>query len=148
MNLSDDIALVVDQNDRDGDRSTISILGRPTDVRIGGSVLEAAIQCAPGYLLFVTADTLHDELLHVHLVSTTGSHLDSAAIGGLYVSGAFKSLELEPPDRVRFRFFEDARWSIRVLRHPRAVLPWWRDARGVWRGARLTRHFEVSRSPR
>lgn len=148
MKLSQEIGLVVAPDERDGDHSTVSIAGQPTGIRIAGSVLEAAVRCEPGYLLFVTADTLDDELLGVHLVSPAGEHLDSAAIGGLYVSGTFESLALEPPDRVRFRFFDDADWAIRVLGRPRAALPWWRDARGVWRSARLTRHFEVTRSPR
>jgi hypothetical protein len=148
MRLASEVALVVDHDDPEGDGAMVSISGRLSNGRIPGSVLEAAVQSDPGYLLFVTADTLVDEVLGIHLVDPGGELLDSGFIGAPYASGAFEALRLEPPDVVNFRFIDDADWWIRVLPRPRPALPFFSGARGAWRGGRWTRHFDIDRNPR
>jgi hypothetical protein len=132
----------------DEPRSEVVIDSRPTGSIVSGCVLEAAVDCAAGWLLFVTSDTPYEEMLTIHLLDRGGRPLDSAHVGGPYTTGAFTSLRLDPPSTVHFRFIDNADWSVRVLPAPRRALPWWPDARGVWRGSRLTRHFEVRRQPR
>lgn len=146
MQLSDDIALqpqgAVDQG---SPRSEILIAGRPTGSVVPGSVLEAAVRCAPGWLLFVIDDTPYEEMLAIYLIDAQGRLLDSAHIGGPYTTGSFSALRLDPPATAHFRFIDDADWSVHVLDEAHLVLPWWPDARGVWRGARLIGRFELRR---
>ena len=127
--------------------SDVLIAGRPTGSPVPGSALEAAVRWPLGWLLFVTDNTPSEEVLAIHLLDGEGKLLDSAFIGGPYATGTFSDLRLEPPATVHFRFIDNADWSVRLLGKAKPALPWWPDARGVWRGARLTRHFEVHRSP-
>ena len=126
-------------------RSEVLIAGRPTGAVITGVVLEAAVHCAPGWLLFLTDDVPFEELLTIHLLDREGGLLDSASIGAPYTTGTFSSMRLDPPSTVRFRFIDDADWFVEILDRPKRALPWWPDARGVRRGARVARHFIVGR---
>ena len=132
----------------DEPRSEVLVDRRATGSVIAGCVLEAAVRCEPGWLLLVTNDTPYEEFLNIHLLDeSTAQPLDSARIGGPNSTGTFSNLKLEPPSTVHFRFIDEADWSVRVLPRAKRALPLWPDARGVWRGSRLTRHFEVRRSP-
>jgi hypothetical protein len=133
--------------DDDEPRSEVLVEGRPTGSVIAGRVLEAAVECEPGWLLFVTNDIPYEEFLNIHFLDKAASPLDSARIGGPNSTGTFASLTLEPPSTVHFRFIDEADWSVRVLSRPKRGLPWWPDARGVWRGTGLARYFEVRRTP-
>jgi hypothetical protein len=93
----------------------------------------------------MTDDTPFEEMLAIHLLDDKGKLLDSARIGGPYTTGSFSNLQLDPPATVHFRFIDDGDWSVRMLETAQYALPWWPDARGVWRGARLKRWFEVHR---
>jgi hypothetical protein len=95
--------------------------------------------------LFVTDNTPSEEMLTIHFLDDQGRLLDSAHIGGPYTTGSFSDLHLDPPATMHFRFIDDTEWSVRILQNPRYALPWWPDARGVWRGSRLTRRFKVYR---
>lgn len=148
MEIADDVTLSVVPDEKEGNQSIIVVDGRPTEACVVGSVLEAAIRCDPGWLVFLTDDTPFEEMLRVGLVGPSGRLLDSATIGGPYATGTFEALRLEPPDVVHFRFIDDADWWIRVLPRPRLALPFLSDARGAWRGARLTHHFVIDRQPR
>jgi hypothetical protein len=128
-------------------RSELLVEGRPTGSVIAGCVLEAAVRCEPGWLVFATNDIPYEEFLNIHLLDESAKPLDSARIGGPNSTGMFSRLRLEPPATVHFRFIDEADWSVRVLSRPKRTLPWRPDARGVWRGAGLTRHFEVRRTP-
>lgn len=148
LRLASEVTLLVEPDDARDDRAVVAIDGVATSTRIPGTILEAAVRCEPGYLLFVTADTLHDELLDIHLVDDRGRHLDRAFVGGPYASGHFERLRLDPPRTVRFRFVDDADWSVRVLPRPSFALPFVSGANGAWRGGRWTRHFVIDRDPR
>ena len=112
---------------------------------MSGCVLEAAVECDPGVLLFVTDDVPDEETLSIHLLDRGGKVIDSARIGGPYTTGTFRNLTLEPPSAVRFRFIDDAEWCVELLDPPRVSVPWLPDAKGVWRDAKLTRHMTVRR---
>lgn len=146
MRLTDDITLRP-QPFNDEPSGEVWIAGRSTGTIVSGCVLEAAVRCRRGWLLFVTDGVPYEDMLTIHLLDERGRLLDSARIGGPYATGSFSQVRVEPPAIVRFRFIDDADWSVRVLDKPRPAVPWWPDARGVWRGARLTRHFELRRTP-
>lgn len=112
---------------------------------VTGNVLEAAVRCDQRLLLFATDGIASEDMLSIHLLGPDRKLLDSATVGGPYATGVFSDLRLQPPATVLFRFFDDAQWCVRILETARRALPWWPDARGVWRGSRLTRYFEVSR---
>ena len=124
MKVADDVTLDGVQDEKNGNRSTVVVGGTPTRASVSGSVLEAAIRCDPGWLVFLTDDTPFEEMLHIGLV------------------------RLQQPDTVRFRFLQDADWSVRVLPRPRLGIPFRSDVRFAWRGSRLRRHFVVDRFPR
>jgi hypothetical protein len=128
-------------------RSEVLLAGRPTRTLVSGCVLQAALRCTPGWLLFVTDDTPAEEMLSIHLLDADMALRDSALIGGAYSTGSFAQLRLDSPDRAHFRFIDGAAWTVRVWDRPHLALPFLPDARGVWRGARLRRHFEVRRQP-
>lgn len=145
MRLADEVELRAHSTGKDGPRSNVWIAGHPTGSVVSGCMLKAAVRCARGWLLFVTDDTPFEEMLAIHLLDDKGKLLDSARIGGPYTTGSFSDLHLDPPATVHFRFIDDVDWSVRVLETAQYALPWWPDARGVWRGARLKRCFEVHR---
>lgn len=123
----------------------VFIEGSPCGTVVRGAVLEAAVRCDQRLLLFATDGIEFEDMLSIHLLGRDRRLLDSATIGGPYATGVFSGLRLQPPATARFQFFDDAQWSVRVLESFRHALPWWPDARGVWRGSQITRHFEVRR---
>lgn len=143
LRMSTDLALrLIEGEDI---RSEVILRGQPCGTVVSGSVLEAALHSARGSLLFLTHDVPHEEMLSIHLLDNDGQLLDSATLGGPYTTGHFRDLLLETPDTVSFRFFDECVWRVRVLPGPRLKLPWWPDARGVWRGGRPRRYFLVER---
>jgi hypothetical protein len=126
-------------------RSTVFISEQSTGTELTGCVLEGAVECEPGLLLFVTDDVPDEETLSIHLLDHAGKLIDSARIGGPYTTGTFRNLVLQPPSAVRFRFVDEADWCVEVLDRPRVSMPWLPDAKGVWRDAKLTRHMTVRR---
>lgn len=121
------------------------IAGRRTGAVVSGCVLEAAVRCELGWFLFVTDDIPYEEALAIHFLDDRGRLLDSAYIGGPYTTGSFSNLRLEPPATVHFSFIDDAEWRVRALPEPRYAVPWWPDARGVWRDGQIKRRFKVYR---
>lgn len=146
MQLTGEIALRADVPERDGPCSEVLISGRKTGTVVSGAVLEAALRCAGTWLLFVSDGVPSEDMLSIYLLDDGGRMLDAARIGGPYTTGSFSGLRLDPPSTAHFRFIDDAGWSVRVLETAKFSLPWWPDARGVWRGARPWRHFEVRRT--
>lgn len=146
MQLTDEITLRAGVPGRDGPCSEVLISGRSSGTIVPGAVLEAAVRCAGTWLLFVSDDVPSEDMLSIYLLDDGGRRLDSARIGGPYTTGSFSGLRLEPPSTVHFRFIDDARWSVRLLQKAQFSLPWWPDARGVWRGPQMLRRFEVRRT--
>ena len=126
-------------------RSAVFISDQPTGTELTGCVLEAAVECEPGLLLFATDDVPDEDTLSIHLLDRTGKLIDSARIGGPYTTGTFRDLTLEPPSTVRFRFIDDADWYVELFDRPRVSVPWLPDAKGVWRDAKRARHMMVRR---
>ncbi|NML15569.1 hypothetical protein [Azohydromonas caseinilytica] len=147
MDLSGDLTLRPRSTGQDELCSEVLLAGHPCGTVVSGQVLEAAVRCPGGWLLFVTDGVPFEDMLSVHLLNREGRLLDSARIGGPYTTGSFANLRLEPPGTVHFDFIDNARWSVRLLQQPRPALPWLPDMPGVWRGPRLQRHFEIHRDP-
>lgn len=130
-------------NDDAPPRSEVIVAGAPTGSTVAGAVLEAAVGCDAGFLLFVTDDVPYEDALSIHLVDAKGQCIDSARLGRAYSSGRFADLRLEPPDRVRFRFTGGLDWSVRMLSQPQWRLPFNAEAPGVVRPFGFRRRFVV-----
>ncbi|WP_157659223.1 hypothetical protein [Thauera butanivorans] len=122
--------------------------GKPTGQRIEGCVLEAALECDAGYLLFLTDDIPHEDSLNIHLVSFSGTLEDSARIGGMYSTGRFEKLQVQQPDKISFRFMGDTIWTLQVLQKPAFRIPFLSEPAGVHRPPGSKRRFLITGSPR
>ena len=145
MQITDEIALSRCSAPDEPARSHVLIAGRRGPSTIDGCVLEAAVQCAPGWLWFATHDVPFEEALSISLLDAQGALLDSAELSRMYATGNFRELRLEPPSTVHFRFFDDADWRVELHEEPKLSLPWLPDAHGVRWGRQLQRWFAVRR---
>ena len=128
-------------------KSQILIKSEVTDKVVAGAILEAAIRWKDYYLLFMTDDTPHEDMLCVHLLGKKLNLLDSVTIGAMYSTGSFSSLELVEPNNISFRFIGDIDWRIELLTTPVFRLPFLSDPKGVWRKFGFTRYFKVHGHP-
>jgi len=136
---------------KDGDEPPVCeviLNGADTGKRVAGAVLEAAVEHAGNYLLFLTDDVPFEDMLSIHLVDATGQLLDTARLGAMYSTGTFSALTLRDPDIASFRFIGDTEWTVEVFPEARLQLPFVRDARGVTRPLGLRRWFRVHGDPR
>ena len=93
-------------------KSQILIKGEATGKIVTGAILEAAILWKNYYLLFMTDDIPHEEMLSVHLLDKKLNLLDSVTIGAMYSTGSFSSIEIVEPNIVSFRFIGDSNWRM------------------------------------
>lgn len=126
-------------------RSEIVCHGIPTGTLVAGIVLEAALRCDVGFLLFLSDDILHEDSLRIYLIDEHYALTDSATLGAMYATGAFSDLQIISPSTLRFRFFGDTTWTLEVFPHRRwRLLP---APRGVHRPLRFHQHFRLDGSP-
>ncbi|MDR1849708.1 MAG: hypothetical protein LBQ75_06690 [Zoogloeaceae bacterium] len=104
-------------------QSEILVKGKPTGTIIEGLLLEAAVAWQDKTLLFVTHDCLYEEQLDLLLVDATHNVMDMASIALMYTPGIFGDMELIEPNTVRFTFFGDDLWEVRLLAQPRIRVP-------------------------
>jgi len=130
------------------------INGKHTGQRIAGCILEAAFQCDLGYLIFLTEDCPFEESLDIHLISLTGTLLDSARIGGMYTTGTFSNIQIHQPDTLFFDFMDKTAhktgttWIIKILPRPTARIPFLYGILGISRPFKLKQYFSVKFAPR
>jgi len=128
--------------------------GKPTGQRVAGCVLEAALKCDVGYLVFLTENCPFEESLDIHLVDLSGVLQDSVCIGGMYTTGTFCNLQIQQPDKLLFEFIDKAAhkngtiWLLKILPKPSLHLPFFSDVSGVKRAFGLIRHFSITANPR
>ena len=127
--------------------SEIVLNGTPTGRRIEGATLEAAVEWNSSYLLFVTDDVPHEEMLRIVLLDRELDVLDTALIGGPYSTGSFSALELHAPDTVKFRFIGGSPWTVELRPTSSFRLPLISEPRGVHRPFGFSRRFVVHGAP-
>lgn len=128
-------------------RCEVCLDGRATGHEVEGAVLEAALAVGDEHLVFATHDVPYEESLSIHLLDANGAPLDSITLGHAYSSGHFRLVAHEAPGLVRFRFFGDTEWTVRVLDHEGWRLPWGGDPPGVQRALGFKRRLVVGGSP-
>lgn len=68
---------------------------------------------------------------------------DSARMYFIYSPGMFSDLDLTQPDTVRFRFFAEIVWTLKLFSQRRFVLPIISYPRGVHRPSAFFRMFQI-----
>jgi len=134
----------------DGDIPQCELLrdGVPVGQRLPGAVLEAAVQWQDHYLLFITDDVPHEDLLHIVLLDAQWRTVDCAMLGGPYSTGSFSSLRLQAPSTVRFRFIGDTDWELELLSASAFRIPLLGDPVGVTRRFGFSRRFVLRSKPK
>ena len=121
--------------------------GQPSGYRVEGCILEAAIKCVGGYLIFLTDDIPYEDSLNIHLIDHSGLLQDTARIGSIYSTGSFQDLQIQQPDKVAFRFIGDTVWCVQTLPKPALRIPLVSEPAGVHRPIGFKRHFAILRKP-
>lgn len=91
--------------------------GRACASRIEGRVLEAEFEVAVDgrelSLLFVTAGTPYEEILHIYLTDVGGRVLEHEHLGGPYAPGLLANIEVISDRELRFEFQGPRRVLVR-----------------------------------
>jgi len=127
--------------------SELVLNGVPTGRRIHGAILEAAVEWNSLYLVFLTDDIPHEEMLRIVLLDEELNVLDTALIGAPYSSGSFSSLELREPDTVKFHFIGGSPWLVQLRGSKGLRLPFVSEPQGVYRPFGFSRQFIVRKTP-
>ena len=127
-------------------RSRIIATGLDTGQVVDGEMLEAAVQWADHYLLFITDNTPFEEYLRIYLRDARWKIVDCATLGAMYSTGVFSDLELAPPNVLHFRFFGGITWTLELLNHHVMSLPF-SDPRGVSRPFGFRKRFKIHGRP-
>lgn len=143
-----DVSLILESpwSERTLARSRIIASGRDTGRIVAGEVLEAAVRSANHHLLFITDNTPFEEYLRIYLLDTEWNIVDSAIMGAMYSTGIFSGLELISPNSLQFQFFGGIIWTLELLEHPVASLPF-SDPKGVSRPFSLHKRFKIHGRP-
>lgn len=129
----------------DSPQSEILHRGESTGEFVPGAVLEGAVRWADHYALFMSDDVPFEEILGIHVLDDRFRTVDSAYLGGPYMTGAFDSLTLTGPDTIEFRFLGEATWKVRLLGETEFRFPIFSEPPGVWRPFGFRRRFVVTR---
>lgn len=99
---------------------------------VAGAILEGAWSFGDEILVATTDDIPYEEGLNFSLLSPDGRVVEQVLIEHMYTTGSFESLGTEGAN-LRFRFFGDTDWVLRVKESPQFRLPFFGDPRGVVR---------------
>lgn len=128
-------------------KSEIVLDDRPTGKTLDGAILEAALRWKGLILVFVSDAVLYEDTLHIYLLDRSLQALDQASMYGLYSTGTFSLLDIVPPDTVRFVFFGDVVWGLKISDHKTLRFPIMSDPHGVRRPFSFHRQFKLNSSP-
>ena len=134
-------------NDREVERSWITINGGTAQSALEGTVLEGCIKVNGFYLVFMTDDILNEEMLHIHLLNEELSVVDSVTIGSIYSTGSFKLLALVEPNTIKFSFIGGVEWKVHVFEKKQRHVPFLSDPKGVSRKVCFRCHLKVEGAP-
>ncbi|MDE1165085.1 MAG: hypothetical protein PW845_06760 [Pseudomonas sp.] len=129
-------------------RSNVLIQGMKAPCIVDGVILEAAVECPKGFLLFVTDDVPFEETLNIHLLDAKGQLLDTARLGAAYTTGNFIDLALGEGHTLSFSFFGEKTWTVELLPQPGFRLPYLSEPAGVHRPLSFSRYFVVKGYPK
>lgn len=114
---------------------------------VDGVVLEGAWSLGDELLVATTDDVLHEDGLHFSLLAPVGHVVDEVSLVHVYTTGSFELLGSEGPT-LRFRFFGDTDWVLRVCESPRGRVPLLGDPPGVVRRWGFSKRLLVEGNPK
>jgi hypothetical protein len=116
---------------------------KPTGLIVTGAVLEAALEWQGCRIAFFTDDIPFEEALNIYLLDQDLNVIDLARMCYMYATGVFSDLDLSEPDTVRFRFFGQTIYALRLFPKKAFALPFFSDPTGVHRPFRFFRMFHL-----
>lgn len=128
-------------------KSEILIAGVPTGKVVDGAVFEAALRWHEYTLLFLTDDVPFEDTLNIYLLDATLDVVDWARMYFMYSTGIFSNLDLTQENTVRFSFFAERTWVLKLFPERRFALPRISDPIGVSRPLKFFRMFQLDSCP-
>lgn len=128
--------------------SEVILRGSPTGRFVSGAVLEAAVAANGHYVVFMTDDVPFEDMLTIEYLDKNLDRVDRVRLGWPYSTGSFSDLELQPPNKIRFRFIGDTVWTLELLPAKEFVLPFLGNSRGVWRPGSFYRRMKLLGQPK
>jgi len=128
-------------------QSRVFLNGEATQTVVAGAYLEACIEWRDKYLLFMTDDIPHEDMLNIHLLNQDLELLDSATLGTMYSTGSFSDLQVIGESSLSFRFIGGVDWVLELLAEPRFALPLLSDPKGVSRRFKFKQYFDIKGDP-
>lgn len=130
-----------------GPTCEVIIAGAATGKVLKGAVFEAALRWGDYTLLFLSDDVLFEEGLNIYLLDRHLNLEDSAQMYFMYSMGMFSDLDLAEEDTVRFGFWGEDVWTLKLFSERKFVVPIVSDSLGVHRPFRFFRRFQLSGLP-
>ncbi|WP_432382959.1 hypothetical protein [Duganella sp. P38] len=128
-------------------KSEILIASVPTGIIIDGAVFEAALRWHDYTLLFLTDDVPFEDTLNIYLLDAALSIVDWARMYFMYSTGIFSNLDLTQKNTVRFCFFAEKTWVLKLFPEKIFALPLISDPIGVSRPLKFFRMFQLDSNP-
>jgi len=127
--------------------SELLLDGKPTGPIVDGAVLEAAVEWRGCHIAFFTDDIPFEDMLRIYMFDADMTLVDAAVLGGMYATGTFAELSLQPPNKLTFRFIGGITWRMVLLGEREFALPFFSDPRGVRRKFKFFRRFRIEGKP-
>lgn len=127
--------------------SELLLEGKPTGRIVTGAVLEAALEWQGWRIAFLTDDIPFEDMLRIYMFDANMTLVDAAVLGGMYSTGTFAELSLQPPNALTFRFFGGTVWRMVLLPKWEVAIPFLSDPSGVSRKFKFFRHFRIEGKP-
>ncbi|WP_426370325.1 hypothetical protein [Pseudocolwellia sp. HL-MZ7] len=96
------------------ERSCIFLNNVQTDKNINGNYMELCIKTDHKYIVFMTDDIPHENMLHIHLLDQGLNVIDSATIGGPYSTGSFRNYNIQESNMLTFYFIDETEWKLEL----------------------------------
>ncbi|KQV85920.1 hypothetical protein ASD15_30335 [Massilia sp. Root351] len=127
--------------------SELLLDGKPAGLIVDGAVLEAAVEWRGCRIAFFTDDIPFEDMLRIYMFDADMTLVDAAVLGGMYATGTFAELNLQPPNTLTFRFIGGITWRMVLLGERELALPFFSDPRGVSRRCKFFRRFRIEGQP-
>ncbi|MEY8710218.1 hypothetical protein [Mangrovibacter phragmitis] len=136
----------VPEKNKDGEYEVL-IDEQPTGITVPYCDIEAAVKVdADRYLLFLTNDTLFEEMLRIALIRPGEGVIDMLVVGAPYSTGIFEELDVQKT-AVNFRFIGDTTWTVSIPKKPFFRIPFIGDPPCVWHSFTLKCYIRISANP-
>ena len=123
--------------------SPVLVDGAQTGLTVNGIDLGPVFATPHGTLLFVEYGDDWEQSLTITLADADMKALDSATLGASGASGHLQKVQEAGPDSVRFAFFGERTWLLKLHHTPRFVVPFAAAGLGIQRPFQWRRWFSV-----